>query len=77
MVNPPTRPTLEVPGWIGNKPRFRINGQAGPDYSLYASTNLAHWEILMTTSSPTLPWYFTDTQATNFTERFYRVGIGP
>ena len=77
MVNALIRPTLEVSDWIGNSPRFGINGQAGPDYSLYASTNLANWEALMTTSSPALPWFFTDAQATNFKGRFYRVGIGP
>ena len=77
VVNPLVRPTLSLPGWTSGVPRLTINGQAGPDYSLYASTNLANWQWLLTSTSPILPWVFIDPAATNFGRRFYRLGMGP
>lgn len=77
VVNALVRPALSVPTRAGSTLQLAINGQAGPDYSLYASTNLADWQLLAATNSPALPWLFTDLQATNFRRRFYRAGIGP
>lgn len=54
-----------------------VHGDAGPDYSLQASTNLAQWEALLTNLAPTLPFSWTDVTATNFTSRFYRVQLSP
>ena len=77
FVNAPVNPALSIPTWTANSLQLAINGQPGPDYSLFASTNLADWQLLAATSSPALPWLFSDRQATNFRRRFYRVGIGP
>jgi hypothetical protein len=54
-----------------------ISGDAGPDYSLYASTNLVNWLLLQQSNSPALPFRFVDPAATNFNQRFYRVLLGP
>jgi hypothetical protein len=77
MVNPLVRPTLGALQFFGDSIQFSVNGQWGPDYSVFASTNLADWQWLLTTNTPVLPWVFTDLQTTHFKRRFYRVGMGP
>jgi hypothetical protein len=77
IVNPVVRPSVRVLGWEGDSPRLAVFGQDGPDYALYASTNLVDWQWLLATSSPPSPWSFTDQQATNLKQRFYRVTVGP
>ena len=77
MVNALVLPALGVPQFFGNSVQVSVNGQWGPDYSVFVSTNLLEWQWLLTSNTPILPWVFTDLQATNFKRRFYRVGIGP
>ncbi|MBI3880238.1 MAG: hypothetical protein HY301_09255 [Verrucomicrobia bacterium] len=57
--------------------RFTVNGQAGPDYTVMATTNFSSWSNLLVTNSPALPFNFTDTNAGSFLKRFYRVLLGP
>jgi hypothetical protein len=59
--------------------QMAVTGDAGPDYSIYASTNLAFaaWSLLLTTNPPALPFFFTDAASANFAQRFYRVTLGP
>ena len=54
-----------------------INGDAGPDYIVQVSTNLATWENLFTNPAPTPPFNWSDSNAGNFKLRFYRVKLGP
>ncbi len=77
MVNALVLPSLGAPQSSGTSVQVSVNGQWGPDYSIFASTNLLDWQWLLTSNTPILPWVFTDLQATNFKQRFYRVGIGP
>ena len=54
-----------------------ISGDAGPDYTVQASTNLASWTNLFTTNSPVTPFFWLDPDAGSYTSRFYRVLLGP
>jgi GH43 family beta-xylosidase len=75
----PAMPLL-APGWFaGGAFRLAVAGDLGPDYSLYASTNLAQpdWSLLLTTNPPAMPFQFTDPAATSFNQRYYRIQLGP
>ncbi|HEY5296526.1 MAG TPA: immunoglobulin domain-containing protein [Verrucomicrobiae bacterium] len=50
-----------------------INGNSGPDYIVQVSTNLVDWVNIFTNHSPTPPFIWTDSDASNFSRRFYRV----
>jgi autotransporter-associated beta strand protein len=56
---------------------FSITGGVGQGYTVRASTNVAlpftNWTILENGSLPSVPYSFTDTHATNFPARYYRV----
>ena len=55
-----------------------ISGSAGPDYSIYATTNLSSgWQLLLVTNPVALPFLFTDPASANFQQRFYQVHLGP
>ncbi len=54
-----------------------ISGDAGPDYLIQASTNLIQWQNIFTNLSPPVPFSWSDTVATNFPSRFYRVQNSP
>ncbi len=56
--------------------RLQVAGDAGPDYNLYASTNLRQWDFMATTSPAVLPFGFV-TPTTNPARRFFRVQLGP
>jgi hypothetical protein len=74
LTNPPAATAMSL---VGNQLLLRINGDAGPDYLVQASTNLNTWTNLFLTNSPTLPFFWSDPDAGSFTSRFYRVIIGP
>jgi autotransporter-associated beta strand protein len=80
-ARPPAPPTLGACALINGSFSMAVSGEAGPDYSVYATTNLAsgsaNWEWLLTTNPSTLPFRYTDPVATNFSQRFYRVRLGP
>jgi len=42
---------------------FWINGDAGLDYTIEASTNLTSWTPVNTISSPSLPYFWVDTNS--------------
>ena len=77
VVRRPAAPVFVVPKVMAGKFQSMISGSAGPDYSVYATTNLASgWQLLFTTNPVALPFQFFD-PATNFWQRFYRVQLGP
>ena len=49
----------------------------GPDYSVEASTDLVTWTPLFTSNAPALPFLWSDTYTNAFSQRFYRVRLGP
>jgi len=80
VVNLPQRPMLTSVASNYGSIYLLIYGDAGPDYSVQASTNLGvadGWMTVFTTNSPPLPLLWTDGQTSNYLQRFYRVMLGP
>jgi hypothetical protein len=78
-VSRPSAPTLGLPGWTDGCFHMLISGDSGPDYAIYASTNLAtgNWSLVLTTNPPVLPFLYADPLANNYVQRYYRVLLGP
>jgi alpha-N-arabinofuranosidase len=76
-VTAPARPRF-ISGSTSGEGQFlmQITGDAGPDYNLYASTNLRHWDLLGTTSPAVLPFQFA-AFVSNAPQRFFQVRLGP
>ena len=75
----PATPTISSPAMLGSGFQLSVNGDTGPDYLLYAATNIAQtsWQLILQTNSPALPLQFTDPAGTNLPQRFYRIQLGP
>jgi carbonic anhydrase/acetyltransferase-like protein (isoleucine patch superfamily) len=71
------QPTFSAPALINGSFSFQVNGQAGPDYTVQVSTNLADWSALFTTNSPPLPFSWTDPNPAVGPVQFYRLLLGP
>jgi hypothetical protein len=54
-----------------------INGDTGPDYTIQVSTNLQDWSSLITSNSPSLPFFWIDPDSGAWPTRFYRALLGP
>lgn len=54
-------------------PKFRVSGQTNQVYHLQGSADLFNWETISTNIARHGVIQFTDTQATNFPTRYYRV----
>ncbi|MCU0787435.1 MAG: beta-galactosidase [Verrucomicrobia bacterium] len=57
--------------------QMTITGDAGPDYYIQASTNLADWQTVFTNLNAMPPFIWADPQTPDFPSRFYRVLLGP
>ncbi|MFO1514087.1 MAG: glycoside hydrolase family 66 protein [Verrucomicrobiota bacterium] len=73
----PASPGLSQLALTNTQPGFWVNGDAGPDYLILASTNLAVWTPVATNLSPALPFFWADTNAAAFPTRFYRATLSP
>jgi hypothetical protein len=76
-VSVPARPTLGMPGMTNGQCGFWLNGDPGPDYTVQTSTNLTSWSSVATVDTPTLPYFWADTNSAAFPARFYRAILGP
>jgi|GEM_PF-2250479 hypothetical protein len=54
-----------------------VSGDAGANFTIQTSTNLAAWVTLLATNPQVLPFSFAEPSSSNFGCRFYRVVIGP
>jgi len=61
----------------GERLALTIAGDVGPDYAVQASTNLVNWQTIFTTNSPVTPFDFADPNTGSYSERFYRIAVGP
>ena len=78
VVLPASVPVFSVPAVVAGKFQSAINGSVGPDYSVYATTNLSTaWQLLLSTNPAALPFQFTDPASTILKQRYYRVLLGP
>jgi hypothetical protein len=71
----PTPPTIDVNsvGFHTNCFGFNVGGAAGSVVIVEGSTDLMTWLPLATNTLGSGAWYYSDSQATNFQARFYRV----
>lgn len=76
-VHPAALPQMTSAALNNGQFTLQINGPAGPDYALQASSNLVDWVTLFITNSPPLPLHWTDSNGTLLPAKFYRVEIGP
>jgi hypothetical protein len=70
-------PVVSAPALSNGLFQMTVNGDFGPDYQIWSSTNLTDWRMLQQSNSPLLPFVWTDGDATNFSTRFYRVQLSP
>lgn len=56
---------------------FWIEGEAAPEYTITASTNLVTWSAIATANPPVLPWLWVDTNTATHPARYYRIVPGP
>lgn len=77
FVTLPANPTVQPAGVSNGQFNLLVGGDAGPDYTVQASTNLVNWTSVTNAVSPALPFNWSDTNAANFKQRFYRVLLGP
>jgi hypothetical protein len=77
VVNPLVLPAISSFAISGGQAVLTTTGTLGPDYTVWASTNLVNWQALMTSNSPALPVSLVDTNFNAYPQRFYRIQIGP
>lgn len=73
----PVAPIITSPNLSNGVFGITVSGDIGPDYGLYASTNLIDWMLLQQTNPPILPFRLVDPMATNFNRRFYYIKLLP
>jgi hypothetical protein len=77
-VDLPVEPTLGSSTITNGNFGFSIDGDAGPDYTVLTTTNLmADWNPVSTFNSPTLPFFWADTNQTASPVQFYQILLGP
>jgi Flp pilus assembly protein TadG len=74
-VNPVSQPALSSIT-LDSQVSLSATGMIGPDYLLFASTNLLNWQLLFTTNPIAMPVTLTDTNR-DAAVRFYRLQLGP
>jgi hypothetical protein len=77
IVNPLLQPKVSSINVSGGQVSLVATGASGPDYTLWASTNLTSWQVLFTSNSPVTPVTLVDTNFTAYPIRFYRIQLGP
>lgn len=78
IVLQPPNPTFSSSSMTDGIFQSTISGSVGPNYSIYATTNLlSGWQLLLVTNPVAMPFIFTDTNLPALQQRFYRVQLGP
>jgi glucuronoarabinoxylan endo-1,4-beta-xylanase len=77
IVNPLVQPTVSSINVSGGQVNLVASGPQGPDYTLWVSTNLTSWQVLLTSNSPVMPVTLVDTNFGAYPVRFYRIQLGP
>jgi pectate lyase len=72
----PARPQLSDLVFSNGTFSLTVSGDTGPDYIVQASTNLMDWAGIFTNYSPVPPFVWSDSAASNFNQRFYRIQLG-
>jgi pectate lyase len=70
------KPQLASVAFSNGNFSISVAGDSGVDYIVQASTNLVDWNSIFTNHAATPPFNWSDTGATNFNRRYYRVLLG-
>jgi hypothetical protein len=73
----PAKPTFTRLALTNGTFSFWINGDPGPDYLVWRSTNLMNWTPALSLTSPALPFLFSAPAPANTDHSFYRAQLGP
>jgi Concanavalin A-like lectin/glucanases superfamily/PKD domain/Bacterial Ig domain len=77
-VNAAAVPTVAALSMVAGQLSLQVSGDGGPDYHLFATTNMVDWVTLQTWSNAAaFPLNWTDTNAADFQRRFYEIRLGP
>jgi hypothetical protein len=76
-VSLPAAPEITAAGWSNGQFGLHIIGDAGPDYRMVASTNLRDWTLVETVTPGSLPMLWTDPDTNPWSQRYYRIELGP
>lgn len=76
-VTAPARPEMSGVVFTNGTFNLTVSGDPGHDYIIQSSTNLADWTAIFTNPLPALPFVWSDSAASNFPQRFYRIQLGP
>ncbi len=76
-VTLPARPQVTGLAFANGAFSLTVNGDAGHNYIIQSSADLAGWTSIFTNYNPTMPFLWTDPAAGTFSQRFYRVQVGP
>lgn len=71
----PAAPTLLHPVLASNALAFDVNGDTGPNYALWDSTNLRDWALLWETNPAALPFHIVISNVPGQAAAFYRVQL--
>jgi hypothetical protein len=77
VVNPLEPVSIERLSVNQDEITMSVNGNAGLDYTLQASENLESWMDLFSTNATVVPFTWTVPNAGVFTNRFFRILLGP
>jgi hypothetical protein len=72
----PAKPTFTRLALTNGTFSFWVNGDPGPDYSVWRSTNLLTWTSVLSLPSPALPFLFSTPAPANTDRSFYRTQLG-
>lgn len=74
----PDAPDISSPLLTNGMFGFWVDGDMGPDYLVYAATNLTSgiWDPVFITNSPALP-FFWSSPSSSVTQAFFKVELGP
>jgi hypothetical protein len=72
----PTRPQVSGSVYTNGAFSLTVNGDNGHDYIIQTSTNLTIWTSIITNPMPSLPFTWSDPEASNH-QQFYRIQVGP
>jgi pectate lyase len=73
----PAMPQVSAPGYTNGVFSLTVNGDSGHDYIIQTSTNLVDWTSIYTNPMPVLPFTWSDSNASNFGQQYYRIQVGP
>jgi pectate lyase len=74
-VTTPASPQVTGSVYTNGTFSLTVNGDSGHNYIIQTSTNLTVWTSIFTNPMPTLPFVWSDTGASNYSQQFYRIQV--